>query len=434
DWTSGISFSPLLFPFRTSPLISLDQTISLHSTGTKKKKKKNHQSPPSVSLHRVSALVEDGCLHRLCYALRHCLHLIRKVMELESNTTGRGGGGGRGMSKSTKKVLLIVNCILLSLGSACGPLVLRLYFLKGGKGVWISAGLETAGWPFVLVALLASYLYRRRTDGPGPEPTKVSFITWRLFLASAVLGLLTGLDDYLYASGVSYLPVSTSSLIIASQLAFTAVFAFLLVKQKFTAFSVNAVFLLCLGAGVLAMHASGDKLANETKGQYFMGFFMTVGAAVLYGFVLPAIELTYSKARQNVTYTLVMEMQMVMSLFATLFNVVGMIFHHEIQTMPKEASEFELGKVGYCMVLIATALVWQCFFVGAVGVVSCGSSLLSGVLIATFLPVTEILAVFIYHEPFGAEKAIALVLSIWGFISYFYGEYKHTKKSTHTSE
>ncbi|CAI0448516.1 unnamed protein product [Linum tenue] len=276
------------------------------------------------------------------------------------------------MSKSTKKVLLIVNCILLSLGSACGPLVLRLYFLKGGKGVWISAGLETAGWPFVLVALLASYLYRRRANGPGPEPTKVSFITWRLFLASAV------------------------------------------VKQKFTAFSVNAVFLLCLGAGVLAMHASGDKPANETKGQYFLGFFMTVGAAVLYGFVLPAIELTYSKARQNVTYTLVMEMQMVMSLFATLFNVVGMI------TMPKEASEFELGKVGYCMVLIATALVWQCFFVGAVGVVSCGSSLLS--------------AVFIYHEPFGAEKAIALVLSIWGFISYFYGEYKHTKKSTHTAE
>ncbi|CAI0401111.1 unnamed protein product [Linum tenue] len=352
-------------------------------------------------------------------------------MELESNKGSRRmGDGGGGMTKSMKKALLIVNCILLSLGSACGPLVLRLYFLKGGKGVWISAALETAGWPFILLALLTSYLYRRSRN--GPQATKISFITWRLFLASAVLGVLTGLDDYLYASGVSYIPVSTSALIIASQLAFTAVFAFLLVRQKFTAFSVNSIFLLCLGAGVLATHAGSDKPPNVTKEKYFLGFFMTVGAAVLYGFVLPAIEFTYMKATQYVSYTLVMEMQMVMFFFATLFNVVGMIIHNEIQTMPKEAREFEFGKVGYCLVLIATALVWQCFFVGAVGVASIGSSLLSGVLIATFLPVTEVLAVFIYHEPFGSEKAIALILSIWGFVSYFYGEYKQTKKSTPT--
>jgi hypothetical protein len=43
-----------------------------------------------------------------------------------------------------------------------------------------------------------------------------------------------------------------------SQLGFIAVFAFILVKQKFTAFSVNTVILLTVGAGVLAMHTRGD--------------------------------------------------------------------------------------------------------------------------------------------------------------------------------
>ncbi|CAN1821154.1 Purine permease 3 [Linum perenne] len=233
------------------------------------------------------------------------------------------------MSKSMKKTLLLVNCVILSLGSAIGPLVLRLYFVKGATGVWIPAGLETAGWPIIIFPLIASYIYRRGRN--GPKMTRVSFITWRLALASAVLGILTGLDDFLYASGVNYLPVSTSALVIASQLAFTACFAFLLVRQSFTAFSVNAIVLLCMGSGVLALNTSSDRPPHVTSAQYFKGFFMTVGAAVLYGFVLPAVEFTYKKADQSITYTLVLEMQMVISFFATSFNVVGMIIHKEIQ-------------------------------------------------------------------------------------------------------
>lgn len=59
--------------------------------------------------------------------------------------------------------------------------------------------------------------------------------------------------------------------------------------------------------------------------------------------------------------------------------------------------------------------------------VFCASSLLSGIIIAVLLPVTEVLAVVFYKEHFQAEKGIALVLSLWGFTSYFYGEYKVMK-------
>ena len=153
----------------------------------------------------------------------------------------------------------------------------------------------------------------------------------RVFFAALVIGVLTGLDDYLYGCGVISLPISTTLLIMASQLAFTAFFAFLLVKQKFTQYTVNSVVLLTAGAAVLALHTSSDLPNGESKSEYFKGFFLTVAAAALYGFVLPLVELTYNKAKQAITYTLVLEIQMVVSLFATIFCSIGMIINNDFK-------------------------------------------------------------------------------------------------------
>ncbi|KAJ4964465.1 hypothetical protein NE237_024404 [Protea cynaroides] len=329
------------------------------------------------------------------------------------------------MSKYLKTILLLINCAMLGIGNCGGPLVLKAYFWHGGKRVWFSSWLETGGWPIIIFPLVASYFYRRRSKGAA---AKLFFIKPFLFIASAVVGILTGLDDYLYAYGVDRLPASTSSLIIATQLAFTAVFAFFLVRQKFTAYSVNSVFLLTLAAAVLAFHTSGDRPANESNKQYLMGFFMTLGAAALYGFVLPLVELTYKKAKQAITYTLVMEMQLVISIFATLFCTIGMIVNKDFEAIPKEARAYDIGEFKYYVVVVFSAITWQFFFLGAIGVIFYGSSLLSAVIIAGLMPITEILAVFFFQESFKVEKGMSLTLSLWGFASYFYGEYKASKK------
>ena len=39
-------------------------------------------------------------------------------------------------------------------------------------------------------------------------------------------------------------------------------------------------------------------------------------------------------------------------------------------------------------------------------------------------PVAEVLAVVIFKEKFTGEKGMSLAMSLWGFTSYFYGEYK----------
>ncbi|KAL2498079.1 Purine permease 3 [Abeliophyllum distichum] len=237
-------------------------------------------------------------------------------------------------STTMKKALLGLNCLILAIGNCGAPLVMRLYFIRGGKRIWFSSWLQTAGWPIIFIPLIIAYMHRRKTGGATTK-TQFFFMKPRVFIASTAIGVLTGLDDYLTSYGVAKLPVSTSTLIIATQLAFTAGFAFLLVKQKFTGYSINAIVLLTVGAVVLGLHTSGDRPKGESNKEYLLGFFLILAAAALYGFILPLVELMYLKAKQAITYTLVLEIQMVMCFFATAFCTVGMLINNDFQDVQR---------------------------------------------------------------------------------------------------
>ncbi|OIT38864.1 PREDICTED: purine permease 3-like [Nicotiana attenuata] len=331
----------------------------------------------------------------------------------------------QGLNTTMRRILLLINCLILAVGICGGPLMMRLYYVEGGSRVWFSSWLQTAGWPLTLIPLAILYFYRRITEGSN---AKFYFITPRIFIASFVIGIVTGVDDFLYSWGGSKLPVSTSSLLLAAQLAFTAVGAFFIVKLKFTPYSINAVVLLTVGAVLLGVRSNGDRPEGVTSKAYILGFMMTLLAAALYGVILPCIELIYLKAKQAITATLVLEIQMVMCFAATAFCTVGMIVNNDIKAIPREAKQFILGEARYYTVVVWTTIVWQCFFVGVIGVIYCSSSLMSGVMIAVLLPVTEVLAVVFFRENFSGEKGLALFLSLWGFVSYFYGEFRQTKK------
>ncbi|CAE6027806.1 unnamed protein product [Arabidopsis arenosa] len=332
------------------------------------------------------------------------------------------------MMMNMKTVLVIINCIFLAIGNCGGPLMMRLYFQNGGERIWFSSFLQTVGCPLILFPLLFSFLRRRRRL-EEQENTSFFLMKLPLFMASIVAGLLMGFDNYLYSYGLAYIPVSTASLIISAQLGFTALFAFFMVKQKFTPFTINAVVLLTVGAVVLALNSDSDKLANETHKEYVVGFIMTVGAALLYAFILPLVELSYKKSRQRITYTLALEFQMVLCFVATCFCLVGMLVAGDFKVIAKEARDFKLGESLYYVVVVFTAIIWQAFFVGAIGLIFCASSLVSGIMISALLPVTVILAVICFQEKFQAGKGVALSLSLWGSVSYFYGQMKYEEKT-----
>ncbi|CAN6182587.1 unnamed protein product [Urochloa humidicola] len=345
-----------------------------------------------------------------------------------------------GIARLLRNPVLVVNFVLMVIGNAGGPLFLRAYFLHGGARKWLSAFLQTAGFPILLVPLFASFSRRRRLHqrhGGGAAP--FFLMTPRLVAASAGIGVMTGLDDLLYAYGLAYLPVSTSSILISTQLAFTAGFALLLVRQRFTAFSVNAVALLTVGAAMLGMNAGGDRPAGVSRAQYGAGFAMTLGAAALFGLVLPVMERSQARhaARPGaapVTYTLVIEMQLVIGLTATIFTAVGMLVNNDFHAIPEEARQFGFGRSGYYLLLAGSAATYQCFFLGTIGSIFFGSALLAGVIMTALIPVTEVLAVMLFNEPFNGNKGVALVLSLWGFVSYFYGEVQTAKASNHQSD
>ncbi|KAG2643938.1 purine permease 3-like isoform X2 [Panicum virgatum] len=352
-------------------------------------------------------------------------------MDVEARKDAAPPAPARG--KAMHRLLVALNIGMLALGAVGGPLLSRLYFSKGGHRQWLSAWLETGGWPLLLLPVAASYALRRARDRGAPALLAPP----RILLAAAGLGVATGADDFIYAYGLAYLPVSTSAILIATQLAFTVLFAFLVVRQRLSAASVNAVALLTVGAVVLGLHVSGDRPAGVTRGQYWLGFALTLGAAALYGLVLPLVELAYRRAAgggRAVTYALVIEMQLVMGFFATAFCTVGMIVNKDFQAIPREAKHFELGEARYYTVLAWSAVLWQFFFLGAVGVIFCVHTLLAGILIAVFIPVTEVAAVIFLHEKFSSEKGVALVLSLWGLASYSYGEWSEARAKKKTAE
>ncbi|KAJ6335499.1 hypothetical protein OIU78_012180 [Salix suchowensis] len=231
--------------------------------------------------------------------------------------------------------------------------------------------------------LFLPYLYIRAR---AREQAGRLLVTKWLFGASAILGILLGLDSYLYSFGMSYLPVSVSSLLGSSQLAFTAIFAYIVVKHKFTHYSINAVVLMTFGSLILGFHMNGDKPRGEPKGKYILGFFMTIGGAALHGFLMPALEFTYLKAGKVITFDLVLQVQFLISMFATLFCSIPMIINKDFQDISKEAAEFGLGETKYYTILLIAAIVLQFLVIG--------------------------------------KKGMALAMCLWGFASYLYGEYQ----------
>ncbi|KAL6867706.1 hypothetical protein ACP4OV_015730 [Aristida adscensionis] len=331
--------------------------------------------------------------------------------------------------------LVIFSACLVLLGAG-GPLLLRVYFVHGGQRLWLSAMLQLSGWPLLLPPICVS-LFRGRRHGVASL-----LLPPRLVGAAAVLGALYAVSCFIYGLGSQALPLSTSSLLLATQLAFTAVFALVFVGLRLTPFSANAVVLLTVGPAVLGVGPASGKPAGEASRTYWTGFCEAIAAAAMAGLVLPLVEVAMARygrrtgpaARAPPPYATVMQMQAVMGAAGTLVCLLGMAIKGDFQAMPRKAAGFGIGETNYYLVIIWDAISWQLLNLGIMGLITCASSLLAGIMIAVLLPLSEVLAVIFLHEKFDGTKGIALVLSLWGFASYLYGEKVQKKLEAQKNE
>ncbi|KAI3996267.1 hypothetical protein MKX01_026735 [Papaver californicum] len=321
-------------------------------------------------------------------------------------------------------LMILMNCVFAICGAIGGPLLMRLYFLHGGNRKWFSSFIASAGFPIMIFPIIFT---RSKSSADGISSS--FWLEQKLVLWGAILGILYGGVTFMYALGLSKIPVSTSSLLMATQLCFVAFFSRLIVKQKFTACIINAVVVMTLGSVLLGINTSGDRPIGVSKSQYLLGFLLTLAAAALLGLIMPLIELAYTKATRKITYSILLQFQLILSLFSAIVCLIGMIVNKDFQAIPREANNFELGKAKYYIIMVGTAIVWQLSGVGLVGVIFYTNALFNGILGALLVPLTGVAAVIFYHESFTGLKGMALALCVWGFCSYFYGEYKMMKMS-----
>ncbi|XP_010439891.1 PREDICTED: probable purine permease 6 [Camelina sativa] len=319
------------------------------------------------------------------------------------------------------KVSLYV--FLLLAGETMATLLGRLYYEKGGKSTWLETLVQLVGFPLTFPC----YYYIK------PEPSKTitkettSFLT--LSLVYIGIGLFVAGQSGLYSFGLLYLPVSTFSLISASQLAFNAVFSFFLNSQKITPFILNSLVLLTLSSTLLVIQPEPESSSKSlAKYNYVIGYICAFGSSAGYSLTLSLIDYAFEKVLKKHTFKEILDMDTYPSLVATCVVVVGIFGSGGWKTLRTDMEEFKLGKLSYILINIGSTISWQAFSIGCLGLILEVSSLFSNVISTVGLPIVPFLGVLFFHDEMSGIKLIALFLAIWGFVSYAYHDYVDDQK------
>ncbi|KAL8259481.1 hypothetical protein R6Q59_027434 [Mikania micrantha] len=304
-------------------------------------------------------------------------------------------------------------------GQSAATMLGRLYFNKGGKSKWMATLVQTAGFP-IMFPLILMYL-PSKTPSKQQITKKPSWTT--LVILYMFLGVFLAVMCMLYTFGLNFLPVSTFSLICASQLAFNAFFSYFLNKQKFTPYIANSLVLLSFSSALLVFQSDSEQTAKTSKSKYIIGFVCTVAASAGYALMLSTTQFAFQKILKSQSYKVVYDMIVYQNLVASVAIVVGLFASGEWKDIGDEMNGYESGKVSYIMNLIWTAISWQIFSIGCVGLIFEVSSLFSNVISTLGIPIVPVLAVVFFHEKMNGLKVIAMLLAIWGFASYIYQHY-----------
>ncbi|PON83813.1 Purine permease [Trema orientale] len=347
---------------------------------------------------------------------------IDQGINTHNNNNDNNNNNNKSINNRSYIPLLVTNFLFLFVGSVSSSLLSKYYFNHKGSSIWVSTWVQCAGFPLLILPIfLPYYLFKATPRKPFTRFTPT------LFLLSLLIGLLLGLNNLLFSWGNSYLPVSTSSLLLSSQLAFTLLLSVLIVRQKITFSNLNCVVLLVTSSVLLGLGSSRDKPPGLTRANYFVGFFSTIGAGLLFALYLPVMERVYRKVY---CYAMVMEMQLIMELAATALATVGMAVKGGFSEMKAESrpGRFDKGTAAYWATVFFNVVTWQLCFMGTAGMVFLTSSLTGGICMTALMTMNVVGGVVVYGDEFGGIKAVSAVLSVWGFCSYVYGMYIKTKQ------
>ncbi|XP_048141231.1 purine permease 21-like [Rhodamnia argentea] len=301
-------------------------------------------------------------------------------------------------------------------GQSIATILGRLYYEKGGKSKWMETLVQIAGFPILIPYLFFS-------PNKPSSTTKTALDSRLLALVYVVFGIIFAASTMMFSVGLQYLPVSTFSLITASQLGFNALLAFFINSQKFTPLTINSIVLLTVSSTLLVFQTDSNSTTTVSTGKYVVGFICTLIASAGCALILNLTQLYFRKVQRKDPIYMIFELLTYESMVATFIVLVGLFASGEWKGLREEMEEFSLGKVSYVMTLVWTAITWQVFAIGMGGLIFQVSSVFSNVIAVVGLPIVPVLAVVFLDDKMDGVKGIAMALAIWGFLSYVYQQH-----------
>ncbi|KAL3331667.1 hypothetical protein AABB24_032332 [Solanum stoloniferum] len=320
---------------------------------------------------------------------------------------------------SSHWILLFLSSMGMLVPFPASSLLSRLYFANGGKSKWIISWVSVAGWPMIAIVLIPSYFFLKVFPTP---------LDLKLTLSYVVLGFLSAADNLMYAYAYAYLPASTAALLASTSLVFSALFGYVLVKNTMNLSIINSIVIITAAMTIIALDSSSDRYGYITDHQYIIGFVWDILGSALHGLIFALSELIFVKLLGKRSFLVVLEQQLMVSLFAFIFTTIGLVMSNGFHGMKSEASTFKGGENAYYSVIIWGIITFQLGVLGATAVVFLSSTVLAGVLNAVRVPITSIAAVILLHDPMSGFKILSLIITFWGFGSYIYGSYSPAKK------
>jgi len=302
-------------------------------------------------------------------------------------------------------------------GTTLATLLGRQYYNSGGNSKWMATLTQSGGSPLLLAPLLMT------PAPPAEERRPAASKLWPIY---AGIGVLIGFDNLMYSYALQYLPVSTFSLVAASQLAFNAITSRLINAQRFTALIANSVMVLTFSAALLGVGSSDDgdsSSGGAPHSKYPVGFLLVLAASAAFALILSLFEATFERVIRARTLRWVLAMQMNTNLVASAVSVAGLLASGDWRTIPAEMAAFRDGRARYVLTLAGTAVAWQAAAVGMVRLIARVSSLFANVTGTLALPLVPVFAVALFGDRMTGIKIVAMLMAVWGFLSYAYQHY-----------
>lgn len=344
---------------------------------------------------------------------------IRGTPEQESGH-GQNGVGSKaadrrrlGGSSIRWWLMVMLDMLMVLCGQTIATLLGRLYYNSGGNSKWMATITQSGGSPLIAIILL---LTPPDSADAGPQPTLSKMVP--IYVG---LGILIGFDNLMYSYALLYLPVSTFALVAATQLGFNSITSRLINKQRFTALIANSVVVLTFSATLLGVGSSSDGTSSHLpKGKYTLGFILTLTASATFALILSLFEVTFEKVVRTRTFRWVLRMQLCTNIVASMVSVCGLFASGEWRTIPGEMAAFKDGRARYVATLVGTAVSWQAMAVASLRLITRVSSLFANVTGTVALPLVPVFAVVLFGDKMTGIKAVAMLMAVWGFLSYVY--------------